>query len=153
MTTVPLKQRDLFTKRWRAVRTRPAKEETSLQIPLVAMLKLALKPEVLMRHYPAGGHRDERVAAKLKAMGTVAGCADLEFMWRDAEGYLRVLFLELKLPGRKQTAAQIAFMERVRAFGQYYVADTVDQALAVIVRNGLIRPGVNITPMRLRRTA
>jgi len=151
MSSVP-QQKDLLTKRWRVARMRPTKEVTALHIPLVAMLKWALKDGVLMRHYPSGEHRDDRTAAKLKAMGTVAGCADLEFMWRDAEGHLRVLFLELKLPGRKQTAAQIAFMQRVRAFGQYYVADTIDQALAVIARNGLIKPGVNITPMFTRRT-
>ena len=67
-----LQQRDLFTKRYRRV-VEPQKEATSLHIPLVAMLRWCLRPDVIFRHYPAGEHRDPRTAAKLKAMGVLPG--------------------------------------------------------------------------------
>src|SRR5262245_4511119 len=96
-------QRHLFTNRWR--RLEPRQLEASFHIQLVAILRLALRPDVMMRHVPNGEHRDPRTAAKLKAMGTLPGCADLEFHWAAAHGRRHVLHLELKRPGRKQTEA------------------------------------------------
>lgn len=112
------------------------KESTALQRPLVKMLGTMLRPGVLMRHITAGG-ADARTGAKLKAMGRMAGCADLEFMWRD-DGDLRVLFLELKLPGRKPSPSQLEFRERVRSLGPYCVATTIDEALAALTTFGLL---------------
>src|SRR6516165_2398281 len=70
------------------------RKESALQRVLVKMLNTMLRPDVLMRHITAGG-MDARTGAKLKQMGRLAGCADLEFMWLDGNA-LRVLFLELK---------------------------------------------------------
>ena len=109
---------------------------TALQRPLVKMLRTMLRPGVLIRHITAGG-ADARTGAKLKAMGRMAGCADLEFMWRDERG-LHVLFLELKLPGRKQTPSQLEFMELVRPLGPYCVATTIPEALAALATCGLL---------------
>ena len=50
------------------------------------MLRWCVRPDVIFRHYPAGEHRDPRTAAKLKAMGVLAGSADLEFFYRNAAG-------------------------------------------------------------------
>jgi hypothetical protein len=65
-------------------------------------------------------------------MGRLAGCADLEFIWVDQGGFLRILFLELKAPGRKLTLSQEQFMRRVRCFGPYCIATTIDEALAAL---------------------
>jgi hypothetical protein len=116
----------------------PLRESTALQRPLVKLLKAMLKPDVLMRHITPGGY-DARTGAKLKAMGRLAGCADLEFMWRDGN-VLRVLFLELKLPGRKQLPSQLTFMDKVTPFGPYCIATTIDEALAALTVNGLLIP-------------
>jgi hypothetical protein len=108
------------------------KESCSLQIPLVKKLRTMLRPDVLMRHITAGG-ADARTGAKLKMMGRLAGCADLEFMWCDAKGLLRVLFLELKRPERKQLRpSQKAFKERVRKMGPYCVVTSINEALAAL---------------------
>jgi hypothetical protein len=114
--------------------TGPLKESTALQ--RVKMLKVMLRPDVLMRHITPGGY-DARTGAKLKAMGRLAGCADLEFMWRDGN-VLRVLFLELKLPGRKQLPSQLTFMDKVTPFGPYCIATTIDEALAALTVYGLL---------------
>jgi len=139
-------QKHLFTRRWRSVQAaRRPKEVNDLHIPIVSICRYALKPGIMMRHYPAGEWRDPRSAAKLKAMGVLAGCADLEFIWRDAEGFLRILFIEFKLPGRKQSEVQLAFMERARHLGPYCVASTIEEALAALRHNGLLDPAIKIS--------
>jgi hypothetical protein len=112
------------------------RKESALQRSVVKMLRTMLRPGVLMRHITAGG-ADARTGAKLKAMGRMAGCADLEFMWREA-GMLRVLFLELKLPGRPLQPSQLDFMELVRPLGPYCVATTINEALAALATYGLL---------------
>lgn len=146
MTAPAPSQRDLFTRRFRKV-VAPQKEVT-LHISLVAMLRWCLIPGVIFRHYPAGEHRDIRTAAKLKAMGTLAGSADLEFFYR-AGSRLNVLFLELKLPGRKCSPVQEAFGLAARLLGaEYEVACTIDEAIGVVGKRGLIRPDVQIAGRR-----
>ena len=144
-----LQQRDLFTKRYRRV-AEPQKEVTGLHIPLVAMLRWCLRPDVIWRHVPNGEHRDPRTAAKLKAMGVLAGSADLEFFYRDAAGAGPcILFLELKLPGRKCSDAQIAFALAMKLLGaEYEVACSIEEAIGVVGKRGLIRPGVEVAGMR-----
>src|SRR5262245_37037272 len=143
MVAIPY-QKHLFTKRWRQVRPPPINEFAALLMPLVSILKRVLKPGVLMRHYPAGERRDERTGAKLKAMATMAGCADLEFIWRDIAGELHILFIELKLPKRKLSPTQEAFRDRVTRLGPYCVGTTLDEALAALKQNGLLRPNMFI---------
>lgn len=153
MTVVPY-QKYLFTNRWRQVRPPATSEFAALHMPLVSILKRVLRPDVLMRHYPAGERRDQRTGAKLKAMATMAGCADLEFIWRDGDGILRILFIELKLPGRKLSPTQEAFRDQVTRLGPYCVATTIDEALAALKQNDLLRPKVAIRPAtRITREA
>jgi hypothetical protein len=141
-------QKDLLTGRWRKL-AEPQKEVTSLHIPLVAMLRWCLRPDVIFRHYPAGEHRDPRTAAKLKAMGVLPGSADLEFFYRNAAGTPCLLFLELKLPGRKCSEAQMVFALAVKLLGaEYEVACTIDEAIGVIGKRGLIRSNVEVCGRR-----
>ena len=143
-----LQQRDLFTKRYRRV-VEPQKEVTSLHIPLVAMLRWCLRPDVIFRHYPAGEHRDPRTAAKLKAMGVLPGSADLEFFYRNAAGTPCLLFLELKLPGRKCSEAQMGFALAMKLLGaEYEVVCSIDEAIGVIGKRGLIRSNVEVCGRR-----
>lgn len=137
----PLRQKDLFTRRWRKLAEPKQKEATALHIPLVAMLRWCIRPDVIWRHVPNGEHRDPRTAAKLKAMGVLAGSADLEFFYHGP----RVLFLELKLPGRKCSEAQDGFALATKLLGaEYHVATSIDQAITIVGERGLIRANVEV---------
>ena len=140
------KQRDLFTRRWCQPAATPDKE-VQMQIQLVHLLKWCLRPDVVSFHVPNGEHRDKRTAAKLKAMGVLPGVSDLVFLWKEIDEsefetrkYLRVLFLELKLPGKTATEGQIAFGLAVRLAGaDYAVVRSIDQAIAELRHRGLLR--------------
>ena len=147
MTVIPFKQRDLFTRRWRQV-VRPVAKEIELHIQLVSMLRWCIRPNVIWRHVPNGEHRDKRTAAKLKAMGVLPGSADLEFFWREPAGFC-VLFLELKVAGRKQSVEQMAFGLAMMTLGaDYLVASSIDEAIAAVGMRGLIQPGLEVCGKR-----
>jgi hypothetical protein len=145
-------QRNLFTKRWRKVTALPQREDTTLHIPLVTILRLCLRPDVIFRHVPNGEHRHPRVAQKLKAMGVLPGSADLEFHWVEPaeRGWTRrVLHLELKIGKRPMSIAQVEFALAVRLLGdEYHVVRTVDEAIAVLGERGLIRSDVEVCGRR-----
>lgn len=135
-------QKDLFTRRFRNVRRRED-EAHSLHIPLVSLLRWVMKPDVLWRHVPNGEHRDFKTARKLKAMGVLPGCADLEFFWRD--GRLRVLFMELKMPKNKLSETQSLFANRAQAIGAEHVTvKSIDDALDLLRERKLLRSDVRI---------
>ena len=153
MRVIPFKQRDLFTRRWRAT-VQPSKEAV-FHIQLVSMLRWCIRPDVIHRHCPNGEHRDPRTAAKLKAMGVLPGSADLEFFWREERiscpdtVHFRALFLELKRPGHKQSVEQMAFGLMMMTFGaEYLVASSIDEAIAAVGMRGLIRPGLEVCGKR-----
>jgi hypothetical protein len=157
-------QKDLLTGRWRQL-VGPQKEVNDLHIPLVAMLRWCVRPNVLFRHVPNGEHRDPRTAAKLKAMGVLPGAADLEFNWcepgtaacRSGEcdpvvgKARRVLHLELKLPGRQQSDLQKEFALAVRLLGdEYHVVRSIDEAINILGERGLLRSDVEVCGKRWR---
>ena len=147
MTVIPFKQLDLFTGRWRKV-VQPSKEIV-LHIQLVSMLRWCIRPDVIWRHVPNGEHRDKRTAAKLKAMGVLAGSADLEFHWCDPDHRRRLLHLELKAAGREQSVVQLGFALAVKLLGDdYYVAESIDEAIGILGAHGLIRPDVEVCGKR-----
>ena len=136
-------QKNLLTGRWRKL-VEPQKEAT-FHIQLVSTLRWCLRPDVVWRHVPNGEHRDPRTAAKLKAMGVLPGSADLEFFYRNAAGTPCLLFLELKLPGRKCSEAQMGFALAMKLLGaEYEVACSIDEAIGVIGKRGLIRSNVEV---------
>ena len=148
-------QRDLFTGRWRQSAAKPDKE-AQMQIELVSLLKWCKRDDVIMFHVPNGEERDKRVAAKLKAMGVLPGVSDLVFLWKEIDErefetrkYLRVLFLELKLPGRQTTEDQVEFGLAARVTGaDFAVARSIDQALAELEQRGLLRKDRRIGALR-----
>ena len=144
MTVIPFK-RDLFGRR--AV-VQPFKEIT-LHIELVSLLRWCIRPDVIFRHVPNGEHRDRRTAAKLKAMGVLAGSADLEFHWCDPDHRRRLLHLELKAGNRQPSAVQLGFALAVKLLGDdYYVARSIDEAIGILGAHGLIRPGLEVCGKR-----
>lgn len=68
--------------------------------------------------------------AKHKAMGKVRGPSDFVLVCMN-----KTVFIELKLPGKKQLPEQIDFMNKVRLRGhEYYVIETFSQFKAVVLR-------------------
>jgi hypothetical protein len=127
MTVAPM-QRDMFTRRYRRVRAQPS--EFQIQVAVIRHLRLRGRPDITCWHTPNGELRDRRHAAKLKAMGTLPGVADLIFVFPNAAP---LLCLELKAPGRKLTPAQKAFAYRMRASGHNHeCADSIDAALGIL---------------------
>ena len=112
------------------------------------MLRWCVRPGVLWRHIPNGEHRNPKTAAKLKAFGTLAGSADLEFHWV-VGGRRRLLHLELKVANRPPSHAQVVFAMRVRELGDgYHIARSVDEAIGIVGGYGLIKPGVEVCGKR-----
>jgi hypothetical protein len=152
-----VKQRDLFTSRWRNVQAVPQKE-VAMQIQLVSLLRWCLKPTVIFRHCPNGELRDIRTAQKLKAMGVLPGSADLEFFWKDyfedsdgSHTAFRALFLELKVPGNKLTSVQAEFGLAMQTLGaEYHWVTSVEAAISILGSRGLIRSDVEVCGMRWR---
>ena len=140
-------QKNLLAGRWRKL-VEPQKEAT-FHIQLVSTLRWCLRPDVIWRHVPNGEHRDPRTAAKLKAMGVLPGSADLEFFYRNAAGTPCLLFLELKLPGRKCSEAQMGFALAMKLLGaEYEVACSIDEAIGILGKRGLIRSNVEVCGRR-----
>jgi hypothetical protein len=146
--TVPA-QGHLFTRRFRKVR-QPDPLEYKMQIDLVDLLKLTLRPDrVAYWHTPNGEWRDIKTGAKLKAMGVLPGVADLFFLWSIpvsvvAEPHVRKfpqnLFLELKRHGEDLSPEQEHFRDLVTAHAAFYeVADSIDVAIAILKRHQILR--------------
>jgi hypothetical protein len=148
MMPTAAKQRDLFSRRYRTVMA-PRVRESALQIQLVSMLRWCIRPDVIFRHVPNGEQRDPRTAAKLKAMGVLPGCADLEFHWCNIDELgrkiRRVLHLELKADRGRQTEAQAGFALAVRLLGdEYHIARNIDEAIELLRERGLLRTDVKV---------
>lgn len=142
-------QRDLFTKRYRQVPRRDPLEY-KMQIALNELLKLVLRDgRVDWWHTPNGEWRDIKTAAKLKAMGVRPGVADFFFTWAElvsvvaepsVQKFPRNLFLELKRRGLDLSPEQEQFRDSVTAKGSWYeVADSVDEAIEILRRYGVLK--------------
>jgi hypothetical protein len=132
-------QRDMFTKCWRKVAA-PDPLEEQIQKSLVAQLRWRCRPGVIWFHVPNGGWRFKRTAANLKALGVRAGVADLQFIWSDVPSVSRVLFLELKREGGVQSREQQQFQtECGTVCADYEIADSIDRAIAVLERYGILK--------------
>jgi hypothetical protein len=80
-------------------------DELAIHVSVVDAVRKFGWPDALWFHVPNGEVRDPRTGAKLKAMGTRRGVADLVFIRPGAPP----LFLELKARVGRQSAAQIEF--------------------------------------------
>lgn len=114
----------------------PEPKEHETQIVIVDLLRAIGNRDWDWNHPASGEHRDKRTAAKLKAMGVRPGRPDLEFI--SPEGLYHGL--ELKRRGEKQNDAQKEFAAKCDRLGWIYaVADTLDDALAVLRNWGVLR--------------
>lgn len=109
--------------------------ETSFHISVVSFLKLAVSPEDAIFFHPANGEvRDIRTAAKLKAMGLLAGVPDLVFILPNG----LCAFLELKAPGGKLSQTQKAFRTKAEAMGcKYAVAYKMEDVVTALEYFGI----------------
>lgn len=131
-------QRDLFTKRFRKVRA-PDPREFQIQIALIQRCGYMALPDCVYFHIPNGELRDKAIAQKLKAMGELPGVLDLEFIWNDERGRLRVLFLELKATKGELSDEQSDFIRRVARLGcATETAYSIDEAVAILERYGIL---------------
>jgi hypothetical protein len=132
-------QRDLFSKRWRKVGA-PVPLEEQIQKAVVELFQWRRRAGVIFFHVPNGGYRFKYTAALLKALGVLPGVADLQFIWSDAPGVSRILFLELKRPGGRQSPAQRQFqLDCGVVYAEYQLADSVDKAIEILESYGLLR--------------
>jgi hypothetical protein len=125
MTLPPL----LALAQGRRVRARreaaPRPKEIGLHMAVADLLRRFARPEWRWTHFPAGEHRDVRVAAKLKAMGVQRGWPD--FVLLDPSGRLHAL--ELKRRGETLTDDQDTFRAWCAAGGvPHAVAFTFESA-------------------------
>lgn len=82
-------------------------------------------------HTPNGGSRSAREGARFKAMGVLAGVADL-FIALPSSRHIG-LFIEFKAQKGRQSAEQKVFQERMEAIGyRYEVVRSVNQYHTVI---------------------
>jgi hypothetical protein len=131
-------QLDLFTGRTRLARD---PYEIALHGLVVDTLTRWASDGWFFTHFPAGGRRDAKTAAKLKRMGTKPGVPDLILFAPDPVRGAH--FLELKRRGGRLSPAQQAFADWARGYGYCHevVAD-YDSALAVLRGWGVIRTGI-----------
>src|SRR5262245_1138384 len=139
--------RYLFTRRWR--QEIPSAKETAFHIQLVSMLRWCLRPDVLFWHTPNGGYRDDREAAKLKAMGVLPGVSDLQFHWIEIDALQRkcrcLLHLELKANGGRLSDAKATFALAVKLLGdEYHIARSIDEAIGILDARGLLHRKVEM---------
>lgn len=88
-------------------------------------------------HVPNGEHRSKATGAKLKAMGVVAGVADLVCVSPDGI----VQFMELKAPGGTLSDAQRVFRDRCLRMGiTHTVMADIDSALITLEAWGILLP-------------
>lgn len=98
-------------------------EEQALQIGCVKWFQLQYPEHVGVLLHPMNeGTRDGRVRGAIgKAMGVLAGAADLLLLMPDTTGAFHYLTMELKTQKGRQSAAQRAFEANVRRHGGAYV--------------------------------
>ena len=146
MTDEP-KQKDLLTGRWRKVQDNPV-SESKIQAAVWEHFKQRKAPKALGFHPANGEKRDIRTGAKLKSMGLVPGVSDLVFVWNDpnnpwGQDRLRVLFLELKAKGGRQSDNQKLWEQEVIRVDHddcnYAIATGVDEAVNILLGYGIIR--------------
>ena len=105
--------------------------ETALQMAAWRYLQYALPPEVRAFHVPNGGKRDEREAAKLKAMGVCPGVHDFVFVLPNAQ----VATIELKVGRNDLSDEQIDWKTWLEGRGACVaVCRSVEEVETVVVR-------------------
>lgn len=118
-----------------SAKPRRRNDEERLQRSLVSYLGYAA-PKALYFHVPNGEGRSKATGGRLRAMGVRAGVADLCFVLNSGH----VAFMELKVNGGKQKAAQLAFEQHcIDRDVPYVVVTNMDTAIEVLKGWGVVR--------------
>lgn len=97
--------------------------EENVHAAILMLLGYILPAEAVVHHSPNEGKRGLKAQAALKKLGTRAGWPDLEVVYRG-----RVLFIEVKRPGEKPSATQLAVHALLRSTGcTVILADGAEQ--------------------------
>lgn len=115
---------------------KPEPSELQIHIALIQHLRYRARKGVVYFHAANGERREKRDAAKLKAMGTVAGVPDLVLI-KDGRTY----GLELKTSKGRVSPEQKHMLAQFEAAGAYTaVAFGLDAAIAILTSWGIL-PG------------
>nr|DAY33448.1 MAG TPA: Nuclease [Caudoviricetes sp.] len=103
-------------------------QESQLQQMCVRYFRYVY-PQYVIYATPNGGTRNPIEAKRLKAEGVLAGVADLTVLLPQG----RIIYIEMKVKGNRQTDNQKAFQQKAEALGyKYYVCYSFDQFKAII---------------------
>ena len=104
--------------------------EDKIQIACVRWMQYQY-PNILIFHIPNGGKRTKAEAGIFKAMGVLAGAADL-FIAHASRGK-HGLYIEVKSPTGRQADSQKEFERNVIAAGYHYaVCRSVEEFIRVV---------------------
>lgn len=110
----------------------------------VNLSEAALQQRIFMHHwntYPDergllyhnnNNSHSRKKGAIMKGLGVVAGVADLTYLYLDDDLCGRVAYLEVKLPGQKQSPKQVEWQATVENLGfQYFIIRSIADFEAV----------------------
>ena len=98
-------------------------DEDDLQAAMVKRLEEYRQLKLLsFFHVPNGGRRNPREGARLKKQGVIPGVADLAIMWKHG----KIVYVEVKIPGKYQSKSQQDWEKEVRYFKfDYFVVKSL----------------------------
>jgi len=133
-----------------ARKKRMQRPEQRLQIAIFNFVKRVMQLEDCSRfiaaHCPNGGKRTKAEASIFKAMGVMAGFADIIVLIAPNEVHKQptTIFIEMKAKDGGMEESQIYFEDRVCAMGfKYYVLeglseqDALNKFIAIMLENGV----------------
>ena len=104
--------------------------EQQLQAACIQWFWNTYPSERRMLHCNNNNSADRISGNKAKAVGVVAGVSDLELVVKNA-----VMFIELKLPGKKQSEEQIDFELKVTERGHnYFIVEYLEDFIELITK-------------------
>jgi len=110
--------------------------EEAIHKAVVQLLMLCAHPRLVYYHCANGEARSRATGAKLKAMGVLAGVADLNFVLPDG----KAAFIELKNAKGRQSVEQKEFQRRVEAAGALYeICRSSEEVRRALGRWGALR--------------
>ncbi|MGY2987670.1 VRR-NUC domain-containing protein [Bradyrhizobium sp. USDA 4508] len=113
--------------------------EHKLQSQVIDLIDIGkTHPDIYAFAIPNAGRRGFKTAAKMKAEGLRAGVADVCIMLPES----RAAWLEMKKrKGGRQSDEQKGFEARCKRLGHpYALARTLDEAIAALIRWGVLKP-------------
>ncbi|TPL06417.1 VRR-NUC domain-containing protein [Mesorhizobium sp. B2-4-14] len=108
--------------------------ELQVHLAILDFLRAVLGPDALVFHTPNGGYRTPAEAGRLRRMGTMAGIPDICVLLP----YGRTVWLEIKPPGGRLSADQIAFAEHADRYRiPFAVVRRIEDARDFLAEHGV----------------